>query len=85
MTRCRIGLLVTLAFSLFVALCAAEAQPPGKVARVGYLATAVPDCSASVMAILTVPCVPRCSRKSLRMAASSPTRRMLRLRRAVTP
>ena len=47
MTRCRIGLLVTLAFSLFVALCAAEAQPPGKVARVGYLATAVPDCSAS--------------------------------------
>jgi putative tryptophan/tyrosine transport system substrate-binding protein len=47
MTRCRIGLLVILAFSLFVALCAAEAQPPGKVARVGYLATAVPDCSAS--------------------------------------
>jgi putative tryptophan/tyrosine transport system substrate-binding protein len=47
MTRCRIGLLVTLAFSLFVTLRAAEAQPPGKVARVGYLSAAVPECSAS--------------------------------------
>jgi putative ABC transport system substrate-binding protein len=30
-----------------VAPLAAMAQQPGKVARVGYLATAVPDCSAS--------------------------------------
>ena len=38
---------VTLALSLFVALCAAEAQPTGNVARIGYLSAAVPDCSAS--------------------------------------
>jgi hypothetical protein len=48
-------------------------------------ATSLPDISASAVVIVTVPSARRCSRKSLRKAASSPTRRMLRLRRAVTP
>jgi hypothetical protein len=37
MTRRRIGLLATLALGLLVAPLAAEAQPTGKVARIGYL------------------------------------------------
>jgi putative ABC transport system substrate-binding protein len=42
-----IGGILTLTLSLLVAPLAATAQQPGKVARVGYLATVVPDCSAS--------------------------------------
>ena len=37
MTRRSIGLLVTLALGLLWAPCAAEAQPPPKVHRIGYL------------------------------------------------
>src|SRR5262245_54163137 len=37
MTRRLIGLLVTLVLALLMALCAAKAQPPGTVARVGML------------------------------------------------
>jgi putative ABC transport system substrate-binding protein len=42
-----IGSIVTLLLSLLAVPLTAAAQPPGKVARVGYLATVVPDCSAS--------------------------------------
>jgi hypothetical protein len=38
MTRRTLGLLVTLALALLMASLAAEAQPAGKVARIGYLA-----------------------------------------------
>ena len=41
-TRCTIGLLVTLALSLHVAPLAAEAQQAGKVPRLGVLAPAEP-------------------------------------------
>jgi len=42
-----IGSLVLLALAVLLAPHTAAAQQPGKVARVGYLATVVPDCSAS--------------------------------------
>jgi len=41
MTRCRIGLLITLAFGLLVAPLVADAQLVGKVYRIGYLAVGV--------------------------------------------
>ena len=44
-------------------------------------ATSLPDRSASLTAIFTLPSAPRCSRKSLRICWSKPTRRILRLRR----
>jgi len=37
MTRCLIGLLITFALGLLVAPLAAEAQPPAKVTRIGFL------------------------------------------------
>jgi putative tryptophan/tyrosine transport system substrate-binding protein len=40
MTRRIIALLVTLAFGFFVALLGADAQPVGKVSRIGYLSVA---------------------------------------------
>ena len=48
-------------------------------------ATSLPDSSASLTAIFTLPSAPRCSRKSLRSSCSNPTRRTLRLRRPDTP
>jgi putative tryptophan/tyrosine transport system substrate-binding protein len=45
--HCLIGGLVLLALAVVLAPRTTAAQQPGKVARVGYLATAVPDCSAS--------------------------------------
>jgi ABC-type uncharacterized transport system substrate-binding protein len=42
MTRHHIGLLITLALAILVAPLAAEAQPPGKVYRIGYLGTDPP-------------------------------------------
>jgi hypothetical protein len=47
--------------------------------------TTVPLPSASVAAMRTLPAAFSVSRRRCRSAASSPTRRMLRLRRAVTP
>jgi putative tryptophan/tyrosine transport system substrate-binding protein len=38
MPHCRIGLFVTIALGLLVAPRAADAQPVGKVVRIGYLA-----------------------------------------------
>ena len=38
MTRRTIALVISLAFALFVASRVADAQPPAKVARIGYLA-----------------------------------------------
>jgi hypothetical protein len=37
MTRCRIGLLVTLALAILVAPLAAGGQPAGKAPRIGFL------------------------------------------------
>jgi putative tryptophan/tyrosine transport system substrate-binding protein len=48
MTHCRIGLRTTLAFSLFVALCAAEAQLPAKVPRIGWLSLGAPSPNPSL-------------------------------------
>jgi putative ABC transport system substrate-binding protein len=39
MTRCLLGLLITLALDLLAAPLAAEAQPPANVPRIGYLVT----------------------------------------------
>jgi putative ABC transport system substrate-binding protein len=47
MRRSALGLLVTLALGLLLAPLTADAQPPGTVARVGYLSSTIPDCSAS--------------------------------------
>ena len=43
MPHCRIGLFVTIALGLLVAPRAADAQPVGKVVRIGYLAPGYRD------------------------------------------
>jgi hypothetical protein len=47
--------------------------------------TKAPEDLASCAAMVAMPSTRRVSRRSRRIVASSPTRRMLRLRRAVTP
>jgi hypothetical protein len=51
MTRCTIGLLVTLAFRLFVVALASDAQPPGRVHRIGYISTGSPAADTLVAAL----------------------------------
>src|SRR5882724_13039690 len=50
MTRCTLGLLVTLALGLLVAPLAAEAQPPAKVPRIGVLSTGSPPATVAFFA-----------------------------------
>jgi len=50
MTRCTLGLLVTLALGLLVAPLAAEAQPPAKVPWIGVLSTGSPPATAAFFA-----------------------------------
>jgi putative ABC transport system substrate-binding protein len=50
MTRCTLGLLVTLALGLLVAPLAAAAQPPAKVPRIGVLSTGSPPATAAFFA-----------------------------------
>jgi ABC-type uncharacterized transport system substrate-binding protein len=47
MTRCRIGSLVTLAFTLLVAPFAADAQAPAKIPTIGWLASSFPPSEAA--------------------------------------
>jgi putative ABC transport system substrate-binding protein len=49
MTRPTIGLLLTLTCGLFVVPCAAEAQPAGKVARIGYLGNSAPGLEIDIV------------------------------------
>jgi putative ABC transport system substrate-binding protein len=51
MTRRTIGLLVTLAFRLFVVALASDAQPPGRVHRIGYVSTGSPAADPLVAAL----------------------------------
>jgi hypothetical protein len=44
MTHRIIALFVTLAFGFFVAALVADAQPGGKVSRIGYLSSAIKPC-----------------------------------------
>ena len=66
-------------------------QTDGYGTALGYCAwdqgsaTSLPDMSPEVAAMRTAPCWPSCSLRSVRKLASRSTRRMLRLRRAVTP
>jgi hypothetical protein len=47
--------------------------------------TSLPDSAASLATMVAAPSAPRWPRKRWRMVCNSPSRRMLRLRLAVTP
>jgi putative ABC transport system substrate-binding protein len=53
MTRCRIGLIVAFALAILVAPLAAEVQPAGKVARIGYLSPGTATTSAGGLKAFT--------------------------------
>jgi putative ABC transport system substrate-binding protein len=51
MTRPTIGLLLTLALGLFVVALVSDAQPPGRVYRIGYISTGSPAADTLVAAL----------------------------------
>ena len=61
------------------------ARPPSDLAMFRASITSVPEPDASAATMRGPPWGRSASRRRCRSAASSPTRRMLRLRRAVTP